>query len=476
MKTSTFLVAMGISILLMIPNVSGAQGLSRVVLETAQPQKLNLTVGKSIVVRSPDKVKRVSLAAPETADAMVLTPWQIYLTGKTPGVTNLTLWGETDKVTGVLDLEVGPDVARLRESLVRLFPEEKSIKIDATHDSLTLSGSVSSAAVLSQVLSLTEPFFPKKVVNLMEVSGAQQVMLEVRVAEMSRDLMRRLGFNIIWSNNNGQNFAVSLLNNLTRATPSGAAAGVTDRINSIIGFVSHGAKWTFFIDALKEEGLLKVLAEPTLITLSGKQANFLAGGEFPVPVPQATTAGGQTITIEYKPFGVGLNFTPIVLSSKKINMQIAPEVSDLDFSNAITISGFTIPALTTRRVSTSIELADGQTFAIAGLIRDNNRQIVSKFPVLGDIPVMGALFRSTEFQKNESELVIIATPHLVKPLDLAKQTLPTDQYVEPDDIDFYLHGRMEGRKEPSNPSVSTEKKRFIPEGGFGHVKPKEESK
>jgi pilus assembly protein CpaC len=165
-----------------------------------------------------------------------------------------------------------------------------------------------------------------------------------------------------------------------------------------------------------------------------------------------------------------------VLSSKKINMQIAPEVSDLDFSNAITISGFTIPALTTRRVSTSIELADGQTFAIAGLIRDNNRQIVSKFPVLGDIPVMGALFRSTEFQKNESELVIIATPHLVKPLDLAKQTLPTDQYVEPDDIDFYLHGRMEGRKEPSNPSVSTEKKRFIPEGGFGHVKPKEESK
>jgi len=245
--------------------------------------------------------------------------------------------------------------------------------------------------------------------------------------------------------------------------------GLSDRINAIIG----GGDWTFFIDALKEDGLLKVLAEPTLITLSGKQANFLAGGEFPVPVPQVSGGGGQTITIEYKPFGVGLTFAPTVLSSKKINMQIAPEVSELDFSNAVTISGFTVPALTTRRVSTVVELGDGQSFAIAGIIKDQQRSIVSKFPVLGDLPVLGALFRSSSFQKNETELVIIATPRLVKPLDLAKQTLPTDQYVEPDDVEFYLYGQTEGKGQPSTSPPPAVGRQRVDGEDFGHVKPKE---
>jgi pilus assembly protein CpaC len=217
---------------------------------------------------------------------------------------------------------------------------------------------------------------------------------------------------------------------------------------------------------LKEEGLLKVLAEPTLITLSGKAANFLAGGEFPVPVPQSSAAGGTTITIEYKPFGVGLNFTPTVLSNKKINMLVAPEVSELDFSNALTTSGFVVPAITTRRVSTVIELADGQSFAIAGLLKDDVREIVSKFPLLGSIPVLGALFRSTSFRKNETELIVIVTPHLVKPLDMAKQTMPTDQYVEPNDFEFYLLGSLEGmgKVEPTKGSGL--------EGNFGHIVPK----
>jgi pilus assembly protein CpaC len=320
---------------------------------------------------------------------------------------------------------------------------------------------------------VAEPFFPKKVINLVEVAGVHQVMIEVRVAEMSRGLLRRLGFNLNASNNGGKNFGVSLLNNLTGGTAGGSTSGISEKINAVIGFLSHGASWTFFIDALKEEGLLKVLAEPTLITLSGKQANFLAGGEFPVPVPQSSGAGGQTITIEYKSFGVALNFTPTVLSNKKINMHIAPEVSQLDFSNAVTIGGFTIPALTTRRVSTVVELADGQSFAIAGIIQDDVRQVVSKFPILGDVPVLGALFRSSSFQKNESELVIIATPHLVKPVDMAKQTMPTDQYVEPDDVEFYLYGQREGKGQPSIPPSPAEKRQPVEGEDFGHVKPKE---
>jgi pilus assembly protein CpaC len=231
-----------------------------------------------------------------------------------------------------------------------------------------------------------------------------------------------------------------------------------------------------FVDALRENGLLKILAEPTLITLSGKTANFLAGGEFPVPVPQSGVGVGfASITIEYKPFGVGLNFTPTVLSNNKISMQVAPEVSELDFSNAITISGFIVPSITTRRVSTVIELADGQSFAIAGLLKDEIRETISKFPLLGDIPILGALFTSSSFQKNETELIIIVTPHLVKPLDMAKQTLPTDQFIEPDDFEFYLLGNLEGKEKiKSSGAISSKNpdKGHGLEGNFGHIVPK----
>ena len=442
------------------------EDLPRIALKTTPSQKLNLTVGKSTILQSPEPIKRVSLASPEIADAMVLTPYQIYLMGKAPGLTNLSLWGTDDKVTAIVDMDVCPDLSRLKEVFYKLLPEEKDIKVTATHDHITLAGTVSSTTILSQVLALAGPYAPmdqqkkSKIINLLEVAGVHQVMLEVRISEMSRGLLRRLGLNFLGRGSDG--FGVSLLNNLTRAEPGGAVLGLSDRVNAIIG----GGDWTFFIDALKEDGLLKVLAEPTLITLNGKQANFLAGGEFPVPVPQVSGGGGQTITIEYKPFGVGLTFTPTVLSSKKINMQIMPEVSELDFSNAVTISGFTVPALTTRRVSSVVELADGQSFAIAGILKDETRQIVSKFPGLGDIPILGTLFRSSSFQKNETELIVIVTAHLVKPLDTAKQTLPSDAYIEPNDFEFYLLGNIEGRNKKVAPA------RGGLEGDFGHAPPR----
>ena len=214
-----------------------------------------------------------------------------------------------------------------------------------------------------------------------------------------------------------------------------------------------------------EDGLVKILAEPTLITISGQSANFLAGGEFPVPVPQ----GLGTVGIEYKQFGVGLIFTPIVLSKDKISIQVTPEVSELDFSTGVLIEGFVTPGITTRRASTTVELGDGQSFAIAGLLRETILTDVAKYPLLGDIPILGLLFQSKSFQKRETELVIIVTPHLVKPLDVAKVSLPTDFYVEPSDVEFYLQGKIEGSEKNRIPATSG-----TLDGEFGHSMPEEE--
>jgi pilus assembly protein CpaC len=454
---------------------------ARVTVNSMAPQKLTLTAGKSLIIESPDRIKRVTVAAPEITDAIVLTPRQIYLTGKAPGLTNVTLWNESRAISAVLDIEVVPDVSQLKAKIHELMPQEKDVRVIGTHDAITLSGTVSSSANLSQVMALARSYAPtdkegkQKVINLLEVGGVHQVMLEVRVAEMSRSTMKKLGVNFSYLSDGGNTFGVSVLDNLAAAArPGPGLPTVSTSVNAIVRFLGGGATWTMFIDALKEEGLTKVLAEPTLITLSGKKANFLAGGEYPIPVPQSGGIG-TTITIEYRTFGVGLNFTPTVLSNKKISMEVNPEVSDLDFSNAVSFQGFVIPSVTTRRVSTVLELADGQSFAVAGLLRDDIREVVRKFPVLGDIPVLGVLFRSSSFQKNETELIIIVTPHLVKPVDMAKQTLPTDQYIEPNDFEFYLMGWLEGagNKETAKPASQ---RPVVTSGGglegdFGHIVP-----
>ncbi len=437
-------------------------------LDTTKPQKINLIVGKSLVIESPSPVKRVSLAATAYADAIVLSTRQVYLTGKTPGLTNMTVW-EGDNVLAAVDIEILPDTVRLKEKLHEILPQETGIKVSSSHDAITLSGTVSSAANLSQVLAVAAPF--GKVVNLMEVGGVQQVMLEVRVSEMQKSLGRRLGINFSGVSSNGKQFGVSLLGNLTNITgmafPGGngdvAAPGtnLSANVNAIFRFIHDGSTWTGFIDALKEQGLLTILAEPTLTTLSGKTASFNAGGE--LPVPEASGLG--TVSIVYKKFGVGLSFTPTVMSDSKISMQVTPVVSELDYSNAVSYAGFVIPALTERDVSTVVELADGQSFAIAGLLSESTIETVSKFPVLGDIPILGVLFRSSAFKRNETELVVIVTPHLVKPLDMSKATLPTDKYGDPGDFKFYLLGDLSG----SPKSVPVNKKGF--DGDVGHIVP-----
>jgi pilus assembly protein CpaC len=464
-----FLVSLGLlPILLSVSSDSwAAGGEAQATLET---RHLQLATGKSLVLKSPGPVTRISVGKPEVADFVLISPQEVYITGKAPGETTLMLW-EDKKLSALYDVEVSCDTSGLKEKLRQILPGENDLRAVGTQDSITLSGRVSSTSNLSQALALAKAYAPKgQVNNLLEVGGVHQVMLEVRVAEMQRSTLKRLGINLTYIRA-GEQFGVTTLGSLTTLVKdsdanitSGGPFGllVAPTVNALFRFNSGKSTWTGFIDALREDGLAKVLAEPTLIAMSGQSARFLAGGEYPVPVPQ----GLGTVAIEYKQYGVMLSFTPIVLSENKINIKVAPEVSELDFSVAIQFQGFVIPGLTTRKAETVIELADGQSFAIAGLIRENVRDTLDKFPVLGDIPILGALFRSRAFQKNETELVIIATPHIVKPLDVANQPLPTDSYVEPDDLELYLLGQMEGKGKGPNPKV-----RGNLDGEFGHAVP-----
>ena len=449
--------------LLIFPTISLAS--DAIELQTLEPQKLTLVSGKSIVLRSAAPVSRVSIAAPEVADFLILSANEIYITGKAAGSTNLTLW-QNKKLVAIFDLEVGYDLSRLKQQMHEILPEEEALQVISTNDSITLSGKISSAANLSQAVALVKSYAPEgKVNNFVEVGGVHQVMLEVRVAEMGRSLTRRLGIN--FAGQKGDQFGVSLLGNLAQLQDGIVGVNpllASSAVNALFRFDTGDVTWTGIIDALKEDGLVKILAEPTLITLSGKSANFLAGGEFPVPVPQ----GLGTVGIEYKPFGVGLIFTPTVLNKDKISIQVTPEVSELDFSTAVLIEGFVTPGITTRRASTTVELGDGQSFAIAGLLRETVLTNVQKFPILGDIPILGALFQSKSFQKRKTELVIIVTPHLVKPLDMAKVSLPTDFYVEPSATEFYLFGKVEG-SEKNKPVTAS----GALDGEFGHSMPDE---
>lgn len=449
-----------ISILLLVSHYSSAAEKATSISRSSEARKLQIVSGKSLIIDSDRSLKRVSIADPKIADFLLLTPNQVYVTGKASGTTNMILWSN-DIPTAIYDLEVTYDVSMLKEKLHELLPGEAEIQVFSSKDSITLAGRISSSGNLSQVLSLAEAYAPKgKINNLLEVGGVHQVMLEVKVAEIERRTAQRVGVNFDYVNViNDDQLDVQLVGALT---PIGNIPSFT----GILGSSRQNESWAVFIDALKEEGLAKVLAEPTLIAMSGKSANFLAGGEFPVPVPQ----GLGTVAIEYKPYGVGLTFTPVVLSKDKISITVEPNVSELDYSAPVRLEGYIIPGITTRRASTTVELGDGESFAIAGLLRENVRDSVQKYPFLGEIPVLGALFRSKAFQKNETELIVIVTPRLVKPIDGTKQTLPTDFYVEPTEAEYYLLAAGAGGKKKD--SSQTANGDF--EGEVGHTDPENE--
>jgi len=431
--------------------------------------RYHLAVGKSMRIESQEAITRVSVGAKEVADFVLLSPREVYVTGIAPGMTNLMLWGAGNRILRVYDLDVAPDVSRLKRMIHDLLPEEEDhIKVMANQDSIALSGMVKDADTVQKVLSLAEAYAPKKVLNLLSVGGVQQVMLEVRVAEMTKSVINRMGINLNALTSDG-NFAYTLIGDLTSITSVAAETAALQQGTAV-------GSWTFgdgknsttvnaVINALKENNLVRILAEPNLVCLNGQSAEFLAGGQIPVPVPQSL----GLVTIEWKDFGIGLKFTPTILADGRINLRVHPEVSNLDYTRAITLNGITIPAINTRRTSTTVELRDGQTFAVAGLLSENSRNAVDKYPLLGDIPVLGNLFKSSDYQKDQTELVILITAHLAKPLDKKAIILPTDLGHEPDDMEFFLNYVKDDRGQPGTAGRSGSAGSL--DGEFGHVVP-----
>jgi len=424
-------------------------------------QVVRLKVGHSKVLKTPFALTRISVADPDIADLILINEREIYVNGLAPGVTNLSMWGKARFTSATVTVEA--DLTLLKEKLHQILPKEK-IGAEAAGDSIVLSGEVSGPVAQSTAMSLALPYAggkKEKVVNLMHVGGVQQVMLEVRVAEINRLVAERIGvnFNAVAP---GGNFGVNQINSLApvsslvRSFGGTAAApgttftqGLSTALTAMGGWTAAGTLWTVFLDLLKQQNLGRVLAEPNLVTTSGQQASFLAGGEYPIPVPQSGVGGAATITIEYKKYGVQLEFTPTVLNDGKIAVKVHPIVSELDFTNSITTASYVVPGLTSREMNTHVEVMDGQTFAIAGLLSDTSRNVINKFPVLGDIPILGVLFRSTQYQKRETELVTLVTPHLVKPMAPGVARLPTDKWIDPTDVDVYLLGREQGRPQPA---------------------------
>ena len=425
-----------------------------------EPEKLRLTSGKAVVLQSRQELKRVSEPDPNVASALLLSPHEVYLTPRAAGTTNLILWHDEMEVAAIYELEVTYDMSRLKQRLHELFPDEQELRVMSTNDSITLSGRVSSSSNMDQILTLTEAFAPRdNIRNLVQVGGVHQVMLEVTVAEMSRTVGKELGIDFGWIR--GDEFAVSTFGDLsTFEIPQGEFTGFSDVVKTLFRFKDGSVTWNAFINALQREGFAKVLAEPSLVSMSGQTASFLAGGEF--PIPEVDREGN--IGVMFRSFGIELAFTPTVLDKDRIAIKVVPVVSELDPARGTTIAGAFVPALTSRRANTTVELGDGQSFAIAGLLSETTSETLSKFPGLGDIPVLGQLFSSKSYQSNETELVILVTPRLVKPMVAGQQTLPTDSYLKPTDAEFFL-GEVFGRSRVYGGSSGNA--RF--DGEFGHV-------
>lgn len=445
-------------------------------------------VNKGQVLKVDRAFGQALIGNPAIADIMPLNERSLYVLGKATGSTSLTLYDRGKTLIAVVDLVVGPDILALRRQLGELFPAEK-IGARASNESVVLSGVVSSAPVLARAVQIAETYAPGKVVNMMSVGAAQQVLLEVRFSEMVRTVAKEIGINNAFISNSGKVFGgtgsdpvgTTLLTDAS-GRPIVDLGSILDTFGIVGGSFNFGdLNITTVLDALERKGMVNTLAEPNLVALSGETASFLAGGEFPVPVAQngIGAEGGRSassITVEFKPFGVSLGFTPTVLEDGVINLVVTPEVSSIDPGASIRIGGLTIPGLRTRRAQTTLELRDGQSFAIAGLIRNDFKDTIRQFPVLGSIPVIGALFRSSAFEKQETELVIVVTPRLVRPTAPELIALPTDRVTPPDELDLFLRGRADrvrGEKppppRPSAPTPPQQRSNTGIDGSYGHI-------
>ena len=447
------------------------------VSEMGDVQRVKVIVNKSRTFRVEAPFTTIVAGSPDIVDVKSLSDQLIYIQGKMPGTTNVILFDGSMKQIGILDVEVTVDTGNLQQN-ISAGTGTRGIRVSASEGQLVLTGTAPDAVAAERAMAIATSTAPKgtSVVNAMSVAGAQQVMLEVRFLEVNRQAGRDLGVNLYAANANGTNVGNTGLGGppVAARTPIGGAAapGVGSPPTGTLPLVgaaatlasgaapfgtlltsilrlNNGMTIDSLVTALETKGVLRRLAEPNLVTLSGEAARFLAGGEFPVPV--ASTAGTAglvpTVSIEFKKFGVELGFVPTVLSRGVINLRVEPSVSELDFTNAVSIAGTVIPALTSRNARTTVELRDGQSFAIAGLLQTRNRQDVSQVPWIGSVPVLGTLFRSSSYQQQETDLVIIITPRLVAPVAPGQQLAsPLDSRLPANDVDFFLNGQMEVRK------------------------------
>jgi len=479
------------------------------VIRATRSTTFSVPIYKSRIVDLPGPVKRVSIGNPDIADVLLLGDDGLYVLGKDLGATNVMLWDREDRLVAALNITVTHDLDSLKKQISTVLPGE-SVELWSAQRNIVMSGKVSSAAKMDAALQVARGYLEQmatakekimfkqqssggggdqpdkksgEVINLMTVGGAHQVMLQVRIAEVNREAIRNLNaqFSALQNTgkwvtggvNGGATFPDALFqpgdvrvpifgdgSNLN-GNPVGPVfdefAPTMPQINStgLFGsFLSSDFLANVVLDAYQTRGLAKILAEPTLTTLSGQDAQFLSGGSFPIPVSQ----DNGTIGIEFKDFGVKLSFMPMIIDPKRINLKLNVSVSELANTNSVslrpigTTAVFTIPSLTERRAASTVELSDGQTIGIAGLMNENMRSAINKFPGLGDIPILGYLFRSQSYQKGETELVILVTPRLAKPIAPSEIKLPTDAVTDPTSAQFFLGGKIEGSKPASPPS------------------------
>ncbi|SIT65630.1 pilus assembly protein CpaC [Ectothiorhodosinus mongolicus] len=410
--------------------------------------ELVLAAGKSRIVTAPVNLTQVVVGNPDVADVRMLSSRRVLLVANRSGRTNLAFRGADNQMVAMLDLVVTHDIDGIKRKLHELLPDERDLQVRSSNSMVILSGQVSDTYAMDTALAAARSFAgDNDVRNLLQVGGGQQVMLEVRIAEVKRNSLKALGISTTITGSSGSR---------TAEISTGLPLSVTPFVDGLFTWPDLLLR----LEALETRGLAKTLAEPNIVALSGQEGSFLAGGEFPVPVLQS--GGSDAITVEFKEYGVGLLFTPMVLSSSKINLRLQTEVSTIDFENATSVAGTSVPALNTRRTGTTIELADGQSFVIAGLLQENMNNVLNQVPGLGSVPILGALFRSTEFRRNETELAIVVRARLVAP-STADVRLPTDNIIAPSDIDQYLLGTLEHRE--ISPASNTTGGL---EGSFGH--------
>jgi len=445
-------------------------GSARITVEEATTRHITVPQNKSRTIRFEEPFASTVIGSPDIADVLALSDRVIYIQAKKIGTTNISAFDADKHLIAVLDVEVTVDTGSLAAQ-IRNSTGTGGIHVTSSNGQIVLTGEARDAVSADRAMQIARATTPSiSVINAMRVAASQQVMLKVRFLEITRSAGRDLGVNWYVANGSGTRGFNTGLGQPTQvgqsptATPGGiplfqtvgsfasgtSAAPFGVALANLVN--SNSARVDLMISALEDKGLIRRLAEPDLVALSGDTAAFLAGGEVPIPVVQPSSGVTPLITVEYKPFGVQLTFMPTVTTNGIINLRLTPSVSELDFNNAVIVSGFRIPALTKREARTTIELRDGQSFAIAGLLQNEGLRNISQVPWIGSVPVLGALFRSTSYQQNETDLVVIVTPHLVQPAAPGQRLAsPIDGQLSGNDVDLFLLGQSEVRKKQPEP-------------------------